>query len=450
MPNLDLFKNLRKALNHLYNPDYLRTCPLVYVLGIAGQYNTPKVFQKILIQAIELVKISPGGARDERRVFYHDLLYYRYIQKLSQEEVAGQLGVSMRQFCREQDHAIDLLAMVLTEKYASLARAWSDAVPPGPGAEQPAARGENSPGAGEGQPEPGGDIGGEEQVPSELIWLDSAQTGQPVSTQADLDIVLDLVAPLAGQNQVSIMTQLDAPFASLAIHPVAFRQVLLSILTVAIHYARQNRILVRVFRTNGRLGISVQSERARPAAYQESGDEDQAVSQDQVGVVVAPSAEDLAGLEQAQELARMNEGSLEVSYPQGGFRAGLALEVFEEKIVLVVDDNPDFHQLIQRFTSGTHYQVVCTAHPGEAIELATRLCAQVILLDVMMPEVDGWQVLSQLRRHPQTSQIPVVICTIVAQEGLAYSLGASGFLRKPVTREMLLEALDWALKKKRD
>jgi CheY-like chemotaxis protein len=61
---------------------------------------------------------------------------------------------------------------------------------------------------------------------------------------------------------------------------------------------------------------------------------------------------------------------------------------------------------------------------------------------VMMPEIDGWQVVGQLRRNPKTSHIPVVICTIIAQEDLAYSLGASAYLRKPVTREMLVATLD--------
>ena len=65
-----------------------------------------------------------------------------------------------------------------------------------------------------------------------------------------------------------------------------------------------------------------------------------------------------------------------------------------------------------------------------------------IVLDVMMPEVDGWQMLGRLRRHPVTGHIPILICSIVSQEELAFSLGARGFLRKPVTRKNLLDALE--------
>jgi CheY-like chemotaxis protein len=67
---------------------------------------------------------------------------------------------------------------------------------------------------------------------------------------------------------------------------------------------------------------------------------------------------------------------------------------------------------------------------------------QAILLDVMMPQVDGWKVLARLRQHPATEQIPVIVCTIMAQEELALALGAGGFLRKPVSRQDFLDALD--------
>ncbi len=65
-----------------------------------------------------------------------------------------------------------------------------------------------------------------------------------------------------------------------------------------------------------------------------------------------------------------------------------------------------------------------------------------ILLDVMMQHVDGWQVLSDLRQEPTTSHIPVIICTILPVEGMALSLGANAFLQKPVSQQQFLHALD--------
>ncbi len=60
----------------------------------------------------------------------------------------------------------------------------------------------------------------------------------------------------------------------------------------------------------------------------------------------------------------------------------------------------------------------------------------------MMPDMDGWEALGRLRQHPLTQHVPVIICTILYEQELALSLGASGYLRKPFTREAFLAALD--------
>ena len=64
------------------------------------------------------------------------------------------------------------------------------------------------------------------------------------------------------------------------------------------------------------------------------------------------------------------------------------------------------------------------------------------MLDVMLPGIDGWELLGRLREHPRTRNVPVVISTILPQEQLALALGAAAFLRKPINRETLLSSLD--------
>jgi CheY-like chemotaxis protein len=67
----------------------------------------------------------------------------------------------------------------------------------------------------------------------------------------------------------------------------------------------------------------------------------------------------------------------------------------------------------------------------------------------MLPGIDGWELLGRLREHPQIGTAPIIVCTILPQEEFALTLGAAEFLRKPVSREALLSALDQALKKTR-
>ena len=121
---------------------------------------------------------------------------------------------------------------------------------------------------------------------------------------------------------------------------------------------------------------------------------------------------------------------------------GFPSKLVERFPVLVIDDNADALQLLQRYASGTRYQVFGARDPEQAIRLAEQLLPQIIVLDVMMPKLDGWEVLGRLQHHPVTGHIPIVVCTILAQEELALSLGASAFLRKPVSRQAFLDALD--------
>jgi CheY-like chemotaxis protein len=113
----------------------------------------------------------------------------------------------------------------------------------------------------------------------------------------------------------------------------------------------------------------------------------------------------------------------------------------EQTVVLIVDDNGDWLELVQRYAAGTAYQVVTTNAPAAACATAGKLQPAVIVLDVMMHDVDGWQVLSELRHDPATAHIPVIVCTILPLEQMALALGATAFLQKPVSQQQFLHAL---------
>jgi CheY-like chemotaxis protein len=183
--------------------------------------------------------------------------------------------------------------------------------------------------------------------------------------------------------------------------------------------------------------------RARPLQWEVEVQiqNDQSLSGSQIS-----SNNDAASLEIARQLTNLCGGRLSLP-PQGEgvFSVTLALPALEQLPVLAIDDNADTLQLLQRYTAGTRYRLIGTQDPEQALTLAGRLSPQIIVLDVMMPQVDGWKVMGTLRQHPLTSHIPIVVCTILAQESLALSLGASGFVRKPVMRQALLDALNYQI-----
>jgi CheY-like chemotaxis protein len=68
-----------------------------------------------------------------------------------------------------------------------------------------------------------------------------------------------------------------------------------------------------------------------------------------------------------------------------------------------------------------------------------------VLLDVLMPREDGWDMLNYLKKEPATSNIPVVICSVLSQPSLALSLGAEEVLRKPIQEETLVKTVQRVL-----
>jgi CheY-like chemotaxis protein len=209
----------------------------------------------------------------------------------------------------------------------------------------------------------------------------------------------------------------------LAVHPVALRQALLNVLSVAIQRA-----------SNGQVGISAKLLGSNTEIQIQCGMDSSASR--------SLADDERTSLDMVRRLVDICGGSLILSGDEEPFGAALILPVLESLPVLVIDDNPDTLQLLQRYTSGTRYRLIGTQDPEEALSLAERVSPQIIVLDVMMPQVDGWEVLGRLRQHPLTQRIPVIVCTILAQEELAFSLGASALVRKPVTRQAFLSALE--------
>jgi CheY-like chemotaxis protein len=153
----------------------------------------------------------------------------------------------------------------------------------------------------------------------------------------------------------------------------------------------------------------------------------------------------LEALETGQSLLNLCQGTLEVTLleqDESPLFACFTLPVAERVTVLVIDDNADTLQLFQRYLAESRYRFVGANHPRQGLALAESEQPHIIILDVMMPENDGWAVLGQLRVHPQTQDIPVIVCSIVPQESLAQALGAAEFLRKPISPAELLAALD--------
>ena len=110
--------------------------------------------------------------------------------------------------------------------------------------------------------------------------------------------------------------------------------------------------------------------------------------------------------------------------------------------VLVIDDDPNARELLRRVLNNEGYRVETAADGNEGLRLARELRPCAIALDVLMPTMDGWAVLTALKSDPSIADIPVVMVTMTTDRNLAYALGAADFMAKPIDRARLVSILN--------
>jgi signal transduction histidine kinase/DNA-binding response OmpR family regulator len=112
------------------------------------------------------------------------------------------------------------------------------------------------------------------------------------------------------------------------------------------------------------------------------------------------------------------------------------------RLIVAIDDDPEALQLLMEHLRGSGFTVVPAGDGATGVRLVRELHPAVVTLDVLMPGMDGWQVLGALKADPATAGIPVVVLSFVDNKALGFSLGAASYLTKPIEREQLLQAVE--------
>ncbi len=105
--------------------------------------------------------------------------------------------------------------------------------------------------------------------------------------------------------------------------------------------------------------------------------------------------------------------------------------------ILVVDDDPVVHDLMKRFLEKEGYRVETAKGGKDGLRMAREFKPDVITLDVMMPDMDGWTVLNALKADPEVAKIPVIMLSMIEDRHMGFALGASEYLTKPIQRDQL-------------
>jgi len=115
------------------------------------------------------------------------------------------------------------------------------------------------------------------------------------------------------------------------------------------------------------------------------------------------------------------------------------------KLILVVDDEADFSELLQFRLRSCHYEILAAATGTEALDKARRHRPDVILMDLLLPDLDGLTLCEILRRHPSTRGTPILMISAVSTDVTRHSAkiaGAAAFLSKPLDFDRLMAHLE--------
>ena len=120
---------------------------------------------------------------------------------------------------------------------------------------------------------------------------------------------------------------------------------------------------------------------------------------------------------------------------------GPGLDDDQDPVVVVIDDDRASLDLMSAYLAGHGVRVVRARDGKEGLDAVRRLRPVATVLDILLPGIDGWEVLETLRADPETQALPVIIASIVDERSRGLAAGAADYLVKPVGRDELLAAL---------
>jgi len=405
-----LSDQVRDALAHLRSRLHLARHPLTVTLAGEDHPLTGEAVHDLLLEAIEDLRPAGGTiceAADWRR-YRH--LFLRYVEGKTLEQVAHELGVSVRQATRDQHQAIDELVGALQARLH----------PP----QAPQTGASHAPGG-----HAAWNDGRHTDLSREIAKV--AAKGEGLTRLPEtVDGILATLGNLAEQRGVTFRPLVADSLPPVAISRTLLRQAILNLLVYATDVVPGHQVLLAG--TDTARGVTL-----RGVVQGASEDSDHAAEPR------PPSREAQELLAAARQLLEAQAGAVELGMVEHGQALfTLVLPPVPLRTLLVVDDNPDLVGLFRRYLHDQPYRVIQATSGGTALGLSLKLRPGVILLDVLMPSQDGWEILQQLRSHAETRDIPVVVCSVLPERTLARSLGVTEFLSKPFTRQDLMTVLE--------
>ncbi len=303
---------------------------------------------------------------------------------------------------------------------------------------------------------------------NEILDLSKIEAGRmdvnpkSFSLRPTLENIIESLSPLATEKRIELHQEISADLPLLESDEIRVSQILQNLMANAVKFTETGgvtvaaesdpeKVTVRV--TDTGIGIA---ENDLPYIFDEFRQVDGTSSRRYEGTGL--------GLAIARKMAGMLGGDITVqSIPGRGSTFMLTLPLAwhgqasacepivtrlrqpvvksAHKTILVVDDEPEMAAMISRNLLQEGYNTVTATSGSEALALAARERPFAVTLDIMMPDMDGWEVLQGLKNNPETKDIPVIIVSMSEDRETGFALGAVGYVTKPVSKEQLISEI---------
>lgn len=400
--------HVRDALDNLYDPVHLQTHPLLDNLDL--QLKTGETagegLRRLLWEAMESLRPDASISQDQPESLNYRLLWLYYAQSFDRTHVCHELGLSRRSFYRHLAGVTAAVSNILWERHVR------------PEETRPSSS------------RPSHELSPSERAREEAVRVALHSPWQPVDLATTLDTARATVLPLAHQQGVDLIVERPEALPVTCGDPAMFHQIILNILTEGLELARGGtlRLVGRVVDQKVIWQLTGLNELRAP--------QQDITAASRIAVSCA-LLETYGGQLWLQRDAR-RQPILCFAIPVAGHT------------VLIIDDDEDAIGLYRRYLQGYGYVIHATRQVEEMEEWLAKdqdtALPDLILLDVLMPQHDGWSLLRRIRAEPHTCDIPVLICSVLDEPRLALALGATAVLQKPFSQELLLQAVQQALR----
>ncbi len=379
-------EQVKEALENLYDFAVLQHSPLAQACEKqTSEQNTLGAhwLRRKLIEAIETLNPGRDVTAHSGAARIYNLVYLHYVGGMTLQETALEVGVSLRQVYRDLRRGQEQVSAILW--YSQERKDVPEAAP---------------------------ETTELSTIKTEISRLEGNVTTIPL--QRMLESALRAVQKLADQRHITLDVQLPQTNVLITTNLAIAQQVLTYLLSQVIQQISPTHLRVSLEEHGGSIRI-IFGYRGIPSAKPR----------------MEPNIDQM--IQQIHWKLQYRSAS--------GEQQLIIRSVQEGALLLIIDDNQGLVELLRHYFTGNTYRVVSVTNGEQGLQMVDQLLPDVILLDLMMPGMDGWEVLQRLRTNSDTQDIPVVICSVINDPELAYSLGASTFVPKPVTKETLLNAL---------